>query len=73
VSSSPWKLHFTTSWAGTFSVQVRDGSTEWVVNQAVSAGGVYDIYVYDHTGFLHFSLENVPGNGQWTLSVIEDS
>jgi hypothetical protein len=72
VSASPWKLCFTANWDGHFAVEVIDGMSELVINQGVSAGVVYETYVYGHTGSPHFSVMSAPADGQWTLSVIEN-
>jgi len=72
VSSSPWKLCFMANWDGHFAVQVINGGIELVINRSVVAGEVYETYVYDHIGSLHFEVTSAPADGEWTLSVIEN-
>jgi endonuclease YncB( thermonuclease family) len=72
IGTSPWKLQFSTNWSGFFGVLVKDSTFDIVVNQSVSAGVIYETYVYGHTGNgLYFSISTAPLDGLWTLSVIE--
>ena len=69
IRSSPWKLRYTVDWNGSFNVTVKGAV---VVNQDLSAGQVYENYVYDVPGPVHFSVVSAPANGHWTLSVVEN-
>jgi hypothetical protein len=66
VNTSPWKLQYSVDWSGHFSVWA---GTSLAVNTSVSAGEVYETFVYGETGDLHFTVYNTAADGVWTLSV----
>ncbi len=70
VSSSPWLLQFTCDWDGLFYVNINNGTSGNIINRMVSAGVVYETYIYGHTGSdLYFHVASAPANGNWNLSV----
>jgi len=72
VSSSPWKLEYTADWNGHLAVSLRNGGYHGLItNHSVSAGEVYETYVYGYTGSFYFTIESAPADGQWTLWVTE--
>ncbi|MFA5065605.1 MAG: hypothetical protein WC566_09070 [Dehalococcoidia bacterium] len=70
VRSSPWKLCYRANWTGHFAVQVRGSRIELVINRGVSAGKVYETYVHGQEGKLHFTIQEAPTDGDWTLVVM---
>jgi PKD repeat protein len=72
VSTSPWKLQYSTESSDYFSVYLVGNGGLVVVSQRVSAGQTYETFVYGQTGSqLYFSILSAPP-GTWTLSVIGD-
>lgn len=71
ISSTPWKLSYKVNWSGHFAVQVRGRSIELVVNRSVTTGNVYETYVHNQEGNLHFSIQEAPPDGDWTLWVTQ--
>ena len=77
LSSPPWKLVYTTSWSGYFSLQVRgeSGGATSVVGRSVTSGVTYETYIYsmgELSGRLYFQGNSVPADGVWTVEVIEN-
>ena len=71
--SSPWKMLYTTSWSGPFSLQA--GGVQGfrsLAGRNVTSGVVYETFVYDWTGPMHFISAGVPPDGQWTVWVVEN-
>ena len=73
VVSSPWKLLYTTSWSGPFSLQASGvQGFRSLAGRNVTSGVVYETFVYDWTGPMHFISANVPPDGHWTVWVVEN-
>ena len=73
VLSSPWKLLYTTSWSGPFSLAVQGAAAGRTISgDSVTAGIVYETFIYDWSGPTHFVSSGVPADGQWTVWAIEN-
>ena len=73
VGSSPWKLLYTTSWSGPFTLQAGGGQGfQPVTGENVTAGVVYESFIYNWTGPMHFSAVDTPADQQWTVWVVEN-
>ena len=74
ISTSPWILQYSTNFDGTFIVYLEGDSRGGVLGIGVTAGEVYETYIYDQTGSnLYFRIASAPPDGEWTLTVIEVS
>jgi len=72
VGSSPWRLRYKANWSGHFAVQIRGSKIELVINRGISADRVYETCVHGQEGNLHFSIQDAPADGIWTLFVIPE-
>ncbi|MCL0101975.1 protein kinase [Dehalococcoidia bacterium] len=73
VNSRPWKLQYQTSWSGNFTLRLNsDGNTETITGEGVSAGVLYETFIYDLTGQLTLTAAQVPPSGDWTIWVISN-
>jgi len=41
-------------------------------SQKVSSGEIYETFVYNYEGTLHFSVSDAPQGGEWTLWVVKE-
>ena len=72
IDTSPWILQYSADWSGFFHVNLEGDSSGGMVSRSVTAGEVYETYIYDQTGSnLYFRIGSAPSDGTWTLTVIK--
>jgi hypothetical protein len=76
VSSAPFKLRYSANWNGKFTIDIADASNHLrnrTINQEVTAGKIYKIYVYELTGSIYFTILAAPADGEWSLWVVDNT
>ncbi len=74
IASSPWKLRFQTTWDGAFALAaVAPGGAETpLFDGPVSAGVVYETFLYGVTGDMYLSSTVAPPAGRWVAWAVQD-